>query len=140
MDTPLDDLASLRPAGPLRCPKCRATMAAVPFAGVEVDRCTGCGGLWFDMLEHEQLKDQEGSEAIDSGDRELGARYDKVGLVRCPIDDQQMVRMVDRAQPTLWFESCPLCYGVFFDAGEFAEYREDRLRNLFVRHRRRRPL
>jgi Zn-finger nucleic acid-binding protein len=48
--------------------------------------------------------------------------------------------MVDTAQPTLWFESCPLCYGVFFDAGEFSEFREENISKLFVRHRRHRVL
>jgi Zn-finger nucleic acid-binding protein len=115
-------------------------MSVVTFAGVEVDRCPGCGGLWFDMLEREQLRTQPGAEVIDTGDPQLGTRYDKVGLVRCPVDDQPMVRMVDTAQPTLWFESCPLCYGVFFDAGEFSEFREENISKLFVRHRRHRVL
>jgi Zn-finger nucleic acid-binding protein len=48
--------------------------------------------------------------------------------------------MVDKAQPSLWFESCPLCFGVFFDAGEFSDFREESLRLLIIRHRRQRPL
>lgn len=138
-DTP-DEAPSLRPPGPLRCPKCRAPMAAVRLAETEIDRCSGCGGLWFDMLEQEDLRAAPGADALDSGDRSLGARYDRVGLVRCPVDDQIMVRLVDRARPSLWFESCPLCYGVFFDAGEFAEFREEHLGDLFRRRRRRRSL
>jgi Zn-finger nucleic acid-binding protein len=115
-------------------------MAAVRLAETEIDRCSGCGGLWFDMLEQEDLRAAPGADALDSGDRSLGARYDRVGLVRCPVDDQIMVRLVDRARPSLWFESCPLCYGVFFDAGEFAEFREEHLGDLFRRRRRRRSL
>jgi Zn-finger nucleic acid-binding protein len=115
-------------------------MTTVPFAGIEVDRCGSCGGLWFDLLEHEDLRAKPGAETLDTGDPEVGARFDQVGLVRCPIDLQPMVRMVDRSQPSLWFESCPICYGVFFDAGEFTEFREENLQNLFVRRRRQRPL
>ena len=140
MDIPLDEVPALRPPGPLRCPKCRAPMATVRLAETEIDRCTGCGGLWFDLLEQEDVRTAPGASALDSGDRSLGARYNQVGLVRCPVDDQTMVRMVDRAQPSLWFESCPLCYGVFFDAGEFTEFREEQVRDLFVRQRRHRPL
>jgi Zn-finger nucleic acid-binding protein len=140
MDTPLHDVPSLRQPGPLRCPKCRSELAQVVLAGTEVDRCTGCGGLWFDLLEHEQLRTAPGVEALDSGDPATGARFDSVGLVRCPVDDQPMVRMVDRARPSLWFESCPYCHGVFFDAGEFNEYREEDLRLLFQRRRRPRPM
>jgi Zn-finger nucleic acid-binding protein len=115
-------------------------MAPVRMAETEIDRCTSCGGLWFDMLEQEDLRAVPEANSLDSGDRSLRVRYDRVGLVRCPVDHQTMVRMVDRAQPSLWFESCPLCYGVFFDAGEFTEFREERVRDLFVRRRRHRPL
>jgi Zn-finger nucleic acid-binding protein len=110
------------------------------MADTEIDRCTGCGGLWFDMLEQEDLRAVPGADVLDSGDRSLGTRFDQVGLVRCPVDNQTMVRMVDRARPSLWFESCPHCHGVFFDAGEFTEFREDNVRDLFMRRRRRRPL
>jgi len=115
-------------------------MSTVTFAGIEVDRCRGCGGLWFDLLEDEDLRTQPGAEAIDTGDPVVGARYDQVGLIRCPVDDQLMVRVVDKAKPDLWLESCPLCHGVFFDAGEFAVYHEERVRDLFIRHRRPRQL
>lgn len=140
METPLDDLQSLRPSGPLACPKCRGPMTPVRLAGTDVDRCGTCGGLWFDMLEHEDLRSAPGIEALDTGNPATGARFDSVGLIRCPVDSQVMVRMVDRAQPTLWFESCPLCYGVYFDAGEYSAFRDDQLRHLLVRERRRRPL
>jgi Zn-finger nucleic acid-binding protein len=113
-------------------------MEPVRLADTEIDRCRGCGGLWFDMLEHEDLRTVPAAATLDTGDPAVGARYDRVGLVRCPVDNQPMVRMVDRAKPDLWFESCPLCYGVFFDAGEFSAFREDDVRDLFVRHRRRR--
>ncbi len=130
----------LRTPGPLVCPKCKGALAPVAFGEVVIDRCLTCGGLWFDMLEHEDLRTAAGAEAIDSGDPGLGARYDHVGLIRCPVDDALMVRMVDKAQPRLWFESCPLCFGVFFDAGEFSDFRDESLRHLILRHRRRRPL
>lgn len=138
-DDPIDEF-DLREPGPLHCPKCRSRMAPVTVAGIEVDRCTSCGGLWFDMLEHEDLKDAPGAESLDTGNASAGDRYDHVGLVRCPVDGQTMVRMVDKAQPTLWLESCPVCYGTFFDAGEFREFAEETFRDMVVRHRRHRPL
>jgi len=138
-DDPIDEF-DLRAPGPLCCPKCRAAMDPVTVAGIEVDRCTGCGGLWFDMLEHEDLKDAAGIESLDIGDSAVGERYDQVGLVRCPVDGQPMIRMVDKAQPTLWLESCPHCYGTFFDAGEFREFTDESFRDMVQRHRRHRPL
>lgn len=135
-DEPIDDF-NLREPGPLHCPKCKSVMEPHTVAGIEVDRCTGCRGLWFDMLEQEDLKHQPEAIALDSGNPATAERYDHVGLIRCPIDSQPMVRMVDKAQPSLWLESCPVCHGTFFDAGEFREFTEEHLRDMF--HRRPRP-
>jgi uncharacterized protein len=131
---------TLREPGPLRCPKCQSTMAPVTVVEVEVDRCTGCGGLWFDLLEHEDLKRVDLARQLDTGDPRTGERYDQVGLIRCPVDGEPMIRMVDTAHPDLWLESCPVCYGTFFDAGEFREFAHHRLRDMLVRNRRPRPL
>ncbi len=33
-----------------------------------------------------------------------------------------MIKMIDRSQYHIEFESCRHCYGVFFDAGEFKDF------------------
>ncbi len=50
-------------------------MEKVEFEKIEVDRCKDCQGIWFDILEHEDLKKIQGSEAINVGDPEKGARF-----------------------------------------------------------------
>ena len=42
-----------------------------------------------------------------------------------------MIRMVDHRHPHLWYESCTVCYGVFFDAGEFRDYKEHSILETF---------
>ena len=122
------------------CPKCDTGMDKVSFKGIEVDRCTGCKGLWFDMLEYEDLKSMEGSEHIDTGDPATGRQYNKIDKILCPVCKSHMIRMVDRDQPHIWFESCSTCYGVFFDAGEFRDYKEksilDFFRDIITRERK----
>ncbi len=108
----------------MNCPKCEHPTEAVAYEGIEIDRCTNCGGLWFDALEAEHLKEMKGSEAIDTGEAEVGQVYDESRLVSCPKCRVAMIRMSDPEQPHIHFESCPTCYGVFFDAGEFRDYRE----------------
>jgi Zn-finger nucleic acid-binding protein len=122
------------------CPKCKGDMQPVEFGGVRVHRCNGCGGLWFGMLVHEDLKRIQGSEAIDTGDPEVGKAFEELALVRCPVDDVRMIRMVDSSQPHIWFESCPVCYGTFFDAGEFRDFKEHSLVEFLRARRRPRPL
>jgi Zn-finger nucleic acid-binding protein len=99
-------------------------MEAVRFDDIEVDRCIRCGGIWFDKLEQEELRQRPGSEAIDSGPTWLASMHDVQGKVYCPRDGTLMVRMVDPAQPNVWLDACPQCQGTFFDAGEFTDYKE----------------
>jgi Zn-finger nucleic acid-binding protein len=122
----------------MECPKCQARMEVVRFEDTEVDRCVRCGGLWFDVLEQEVLRGRAGSEAIDTGPTWQAPMHDVQGKVFCPVDGALMVRMVDAAQPHIWVESCPVCRGTFFDAGEFTDFKERSIGELLRRQRRER--
>jgi uncharacterized protein len=113
------------------CPKCNSEMEKVSFDNIEVDRCTQCKGIWFDMLEHEHLKAIHDSESIDIGDPTVGHDFNKIDKIDCPVCHTKMIRMVDREQPHIWYESCAVCYGVFFDAGEFKDYKEKSVAGFF---------
>lgn len=115
----------------MNCPKCQSKMEKVTFADVEVDRCTHCKGIWFNMLERERLKSVKGSEAIDVGNPENGAGYDTVDRIDCPVCRTRMIRMVDKDQPHIRYESCGVCHGAFFDAGEFTDYKDRTLKDFF---------
>jgi len=115
----------------MQCPKCLSDMEVVTFKTIEVERCTSCKGLWFDMLEHEDLKKLSGSEVIDTGDPEIGKVYNKIDKINCPKCSTEMIRMADRHQHHIWYESCHQCYGVFFDAGEFIDYKEETILDYF---------
>ena len=115
----------------MHCPKCNSKMEKVEYNAIEVDRCTNCKGIWFDMLEAEQLKEMRGSEKIDIGDQEIGEKYNKIDKVNCPKCNTLMAKMVDNNQPHIWYESCDICYGMFFDAGEFRDYNEENILDFF---------
>lgn len=125
----------------MQCPKCSGDMEPLTYEDIEVDRCTTCGGIWFDMLEAEQLRTMSGSEIIDSGDPKIGREYDEMHNVICPKCQTQMIHMVDRRSPHIQYEACTVCYGLFFDAGEFRQFKRptvlDFFRNLAARGRRR---
>ena len=57
------------------------------------------------------------------------------GSGRCPKDQQPLFVMVVAGQPHISYESCGVCHGVFFDAGEFKDFKEEtfgeRLRAVF---------
>ena len=124
----------------MNCPKCDALMEQVTYESIEVDRCTQCKGIWFDMLEAEHLKKMSGSEAIDIGEPAMAKQMIELEHVTCPVCRAEMLRMVDAQQPHIWYESCPVCYGIFFDAGEFKDYKERTVlgffRDLFAKERK----
>jgi len=95
-----------------------------------IDRCTNCKGLWFDSGEAEALKDKWMSEFVDSGDPEVGKTYDKVEDVKCPRCGELMHKLSDPKQPHIWYEGCEE-HGMFFDAGEFTDYKYETLMDRF---------
>ena len=106
----------------MRCPKCAAEMSKVVYQEIEEDRCTGCHGLWFDMLEHEDLNKLAGSESIDTGSPDQGRAQDGKVRIQCPVCRVPMIHMVVAGQPHIGYEACTVCYGVYFDAGEFTDF------------------
>ena len=109
------------------CPKCASAMEKVRFQSIEVDRCTGCKGLWFDLMECEMLMEIDGSEAIDTGSSAVGQANNSKDRYDCPNCLSPMIRMVDKDQPHIWFEKCSDCSGTFLDAGEFRDLKDNTL-------------
>ena len=108
----------------LVCPKCVAPMEKVEFGRISVDRCPLCEGLWFDKDEHERLKGLTGSEAIDSATAKKDPPQVSVQKMKCPRCDGPMVVIQDAEQPHIEYEMCQEGHGVFFDAGEFRDFKE----------------
>jgi Zn-finger nucleic acid-binding protein len=115
----------------MNCPKCQGSLEAVVYSSVEVDRCTDCKGIWFDSMEAQTLKEIQGSESIDTGDPATGTKLDEIGDINCPKCHTKMTKMVDLQQPHIRYEKCPVCYGVWFDAGEFKDYKEEGIMDIF---------
>jgi Zn-finger nucleic acid-binding protein len=108
-------------SGAIRCPKCRADMEQVTHAGVEVDRCRHCRGLWFDAGEIEALSNRSAAAALDTGDVHTGRQHNALEDYDCPRCGGNMQRTVDARQPHITFEICRDCQGAFLDAGEFRD-------------------
>ena len=96
-----------------------------------VHRCEGCKGMWFEIMAHEQLRDE--AVIIDLAEpappRE-GEYFDPTApapvILLCPAcEHYPLIQMVDTHQPHIRFESCKFCYGRFYDAGEFRDFADD---------------
>lgn len=107
----------------MQCPKCNNNMWHVELNGVDVDRCSGCQGIFFDMNEEMKLAAMKGSEAIDTGDKEKGSANNAIRKILCPRDGQPMIPMVS-LNGRVHYESCKTCFGAYFDAGELTEFKK----------------
>lgn len=45
----------------MRCPKCGMELIEIDYKGIEVDKCSGCGGIWLDAGELEAVSKLEKS-------------------------------------------------------------------------------
>ena len=106
-------------------------MVKLQFAGVEVERCTDCQGLFFDEFDRERLRKMRGAETIDTGDPKTGREFNQVDCIDCPRCGSRMIRMVDLEQHHIWFEHCTVCGGSFFDAGEFKDLAHHTIMDFF---------
>jgi uncharacterized protein len=100
------------------CPKCGGAMRTVIVEGTEIDRCSKCNGIWFDLNEQELLKGR--ADEIDIGTP--NPKGSEEARIDCPRCKTRMINMVVQDQPHIKYEACTVCYGMFFDAGEFRDY------------------
>lgn len=111
---------------PTKCPKCCSRLEPIVYANIEVDRCVCCQGIWFDSLEAEILKNIPGSEVLDRGNPCLGSKLNRIEKeLICPRCGGKMVRMLDIDLYSIWYEKCAMCHGIWLDAGEFRQFKEN---------------
>ena len=107
----------------IECPKCGHGMEEVTYGEVTIDRCTNCGGLWFDTGELAALRGDTwmADYIIDRGDTEMGKKFNRVHDISCPTCGAAMQTEHDEEQPHIVYEACPEGHGTFLDAGEFTD-------------------
>ena len=105
------------------CPKCSGEMELVSYDQIEVDRCTSCGGLWFQPEELRALRDDiwMADYIIDSGDKAVGKKANALKDYHCPECNASMLEEADEEQPHITYESCPNGHGTYLDSGEFTD-------------------
>lgn len=110
----------------LSCPKCGGKLEPVMYEIIEVDRCCQCNGIWFDSSEAENLKKLRGSEQIDIGKVDNENQKEELEThILCPHCNIPMIKMLDFDKHPIWYETCPQCEGIWFDAGEFKKFKDN---------------
>lgn len=114
------------------CPRCKvslvATLEQTPSGRIEIDRCAGCHGVWFDSGELAALAQLGNSEAFALHSPLLVGDASSMPCPRHPdtnmIERQlvpgraQAIPMPGGAAAHLTIDQCPTCHGLWFDGGE----------------------
>ena len=103
------------------CPKCKSpTLAPLGLRSATAEstppsRCTHCKGVW---LPHEAVEAHLSPPAQEA---ELAAAPEADRLPGfCPQDHNLLTRAPFEADRSFHLDRCPICRGVWFDAGEWA--------------------
>jgi Zn-finger nucleic acid-binding protein len=95
----------------------------------ELDRCLVCRGIWFDVGEMKQGLRQVAAELpertnlqrlIDT--RRALSQDVRETVVRCPRCATSMNHKTSLGAPSVVFDQCPRCRGVWFDGGELSQF------------------
>ena len=101
----------------MHCVNCRKPMVVLELAGVEVDFCSVCGGIWLDAGELGLL-------AQGSGDAEESLLPDfaewrvERSSRKCPICRRRMDRIASPDCGSITLDRCRRSHGIWFDRGE----------------------
>lgn len=118
----------------MQCPKCQSNMDPITLStlkgSVEIDRCSQCHGLWFDIGEAEALKDKWMADYVDLGSPKVGKEHNDIRDVNCPRCGKAMDNLSDPKQKHILYEACE-DHGMYLDAGEFTDYKYETLLDYF---------
>lgn len=98
----------------LKCPHDGRAMEKQELDGVTIDRCSSCGGTWFDAKELRRVADDKELE-------KLATRLPMVKVAspfRCPRCGYECV---EGHVAEVEVDTCTECHGVWLDKGELVE-------------------
>lgn len=109
----------------LPCPRCKSSLHTRETAGVQIDHCLECGGLWLEHAVLQQLLDHRGQKkAAESYLRKLKPQAafkldQKVVYLKCPDCSKLMHRRNFGQSSGIIVDECA-AHGIWFDADELA--------------------
>lgn len=103
------------------CPVCKEAMVTFELQEVEVDHCLGCGGIWLDAGELQQLLGEAGrAEQLLNSFKPQPRSTEK--RHKCPICLKKMRKIIVGDAPGgLLIDKCIKGHGLWFDRGELQD-------------------
>ncbi|HPW68800.1 MAG: zf-TFIIB domain-containing protein [Deltaproteobacteria bacterium] len=104
----------------MNCPQCDGILATLEFDRIEIDYCSGCGGIWLDSGELKVLLDREGGDILP---KVPGCAQGKEKKRTCPICLRGMKKVL-MGRNRILLDECP-GHGLWFDSGELIRILEE---------------
>lgn len=100
----------------LSCPACTSEMAVFSIHGIEIDRCTHCGGILLDKGEPEMIETLGLSSIIERG--VPVPLHLRTTPAQCHACVKEMVPLMGAND--VEYDWCEGCERIFFDRGELS--------------------
>jgi Zn-finger nucleic acid-binding protein len=114
----------------MKCPACFNELKEIQVGSLEVDVCQGgCGGIWFDAFELQQVDEEQEStgEPLLHIERDPRIVLDMTRKRACPrCVGVKLHRHFFSAKRRVEVDQCPNCGGYWLDAGELSQIREEK--------------
>jgi Zn-finger nucleic acid-binding protein len=114
----------------MKCPACFNELSQFQVGKLVVDICQGgCGGIWFDAFELQQVDDEheQAGQPLMQLQRDKNVVVDPVRKRECPrCQGVKLLRHFFSAKRKIEVDECPNCAGYWLDAGELAAIRAER--------------
>jgi Zn-finger nucleic acid-binding protein len=107
----------------MKCPRDGTQLDKVRIAGIEIDKCHQCDGIWFDRGELDRVRDAKVTDAEETLEREYGnpsfRRGRTEGYMLCPrCADKRLQQYTYTYMNPVRIDRCEDCFGVWLDKGE----------------------
>lgn len=124
----------------MNCPRCAGNLNQEILKetniSIEVDRCEGCGGTWFDKGELNKV--EEVIEPVFFEMRKIPSEIDQLAALHCPTCElsPMLLKAEHHRDEKVIIDYCDTCYGVWLDKGELEAIRTESwlitIKNVFA--------
>jgi len=104
----------------MRCPKCTKNLDEVVVNNCKINRCSMCGGIWFDKDELNMIKDER-DKNLSWLDFDLWSDESKLKasgtFIDCPRDGSPLFK-IKYGPSDVMVDICLQCHGIWLDKDE----------------------
>jgi Zn-finger nucleic acid-binding protein len=106
----------------MKCPNCKNNLSEkITIGAVTIDKCSSCGGTWFEGDELRKVKDEKAADAkwfdFDLWKDQSSFKAGEVDRI-CPLDNTKLFKL-NYDSSSIEIDACKECNGIWLDKGEF---------------------